>query len=105
MDHPSRWIPEILPGIDVSWLDLVPIFGECEIGISPKDAVPAKMNNGVLEIEIDNRDFEDLWPKGSEPIRISGEGEKAVATVDWLDAAPRIRPLLEERRNMKVLSL
>ncbi len=38
MDNPQSWLPELLPGFNCDWMD-VPIIGECELGISPKDAL------------------------------------------------------------------
>jgi len=38
MDNPRDWLPELLPGFECDWMD-VPIIGECELGLSPKDAV------------------------------------------------------------------
>ena len=37
MDNPQQWLHEFLPGYDSSWIN-IPIIGEGEIGISPKDA-------------------------------------------------------------------
>ncbi len=38
MDRPQDWLPELLPGFNCDWMD-IPIIGECELGLSPKDAM------------------------------------------------------------------
>ncbi len=109
MDRPWEWLPKALPGFDPSWLKLVPIFGECELGVSPKDVMPGKMNDGILEVEIDKLDFTEFALSESKIIteREIDDGKKKVVkvTVDFLDVADFIRPLLEERRQLKLLNL
>ena len=109
MDRPWEWLPKMLPGFDPEWLKLVPIFGECELGISPKDVMPGKMNKGVLEVEIDKLDFENFHLSDSLIIREKeiNDGKKIVTkvTVDFLHVAEPMRPLLAERRKLKLLTL
>lgn len=104
MDNPHKWMPKVLPGFDASWLELVPIFGECELGVSPKDTVPGKMNGKTLEIQLSRRDFDNM--KFPERLIIrEDDADKPVVTVDFLDVASKLRPLLEERRNFALSSL
>lgn len=38
MDNVKLWIEDYLPGYDSSWMGDIPIIGECDIGLNPKDA-------------------------------------------------------------------
>lgn len=39
MDNIASWLPEYLPDFDTTWMD-VPVIGEAEVGLSPKDCYP-----------------------------------------------------------------
>lgn len=38
MNNPKEWLPELLPGFKCDWIN-IPIIGDCDVGLSPKDAL------------------------------------------------------------------
>lgn len=78
MDNFKEWIPEMLPGFDSEWAGLVPVIGECEIGLNPKDALKTleePKNDGTGNLVLSGGQNEDGsqialdWNKDYDQIR------------------------------------
>lgn len=89
MDNTGDWLAEELPGYDPSWIT-VPIIGECDVGINPKDAYKTleepfgRAGNLVLKV-----------PASVGKAITGEETEKIIWTPD---AAPVLREALEMKK-------
>lgn len=96
MDNSPEWLPEMLPGYDPSWI-VVPIIGECDVGINAKDAFGAKEPDwGVPESRL------KLKAPGAIVNRVLGlplETTTEPDYVDFLDNSDLIRSVLNIQRN------
>lgn len=106
MDNPRDWLPELLPGFNCDWMD-VPIIGECELGISPKDALgcyeepsrghpldPGEMT-GSLQMVTSSEYVETYGYLNAVP-HPKAEGK---SIIPFLENAPMIRDYLMVRRT------
>lgn len=79
MDNFKDWIGDMLDGYDASWID-IPIIGECEIGLNPKDAL------GTLE--------EPRWDGTGRLVLKGGENpDKTPIRLDWENDYDQIREI------------
>lgn len=102
MDNSPDWLPEMLPDYDASWI-VVPIIGECDVGINAKDAFGADepMMMADRRTIVDGSRLKLKVP-GALVDRAAGrpiaDGTEA-GYVDFLDHSDLIRSFLNVQRS------
>jgi DNA polymerase I-like protein with 3'-5' exonuclease and polymerase domains/uracil-DNA glycosylase len=100
MDRVTDWLPELLPGYDPSWID-IPIIGEGELGVNPKDALGVVEEPSVhfpersLKLTIGlNDDTESTFQV------LSKDGEKGSAIIPFAGNESAIKEYLMLKRQV-----